>query len=270
MSMSGACTRQTTDNCTSYTDDPSSAKHFHNSGSYSSHQPNPYEILLRSAPLYSSMSYKASYPQLLQPYPRRLCCRLLQKTDWFTQEKAARLLTAVLETRPNKSIVANGHAPSTSTASADPIDGPGCRSGGAAHHGWLHRVALHPAAVRADVLLLVMGRGIRAWAAMACGMCWKVRTLHHQRWMLRPMCQIIHVECRRPSHPSRSVPVAVSSLSKLLRERPARALAQRNGILQLLSAILRSGLPCRLQGLGLDGREMQGAASGRSNKVPPF
>ena len=50
------------------------------------------------------------------------CCRLLQKTDWFTQEKAARLLTAVLETRPNKSIVANGHAPSTSTASADPID----------------------------------------------------------------------------------------------------------------------------------------------------
>ena len=33
------------------TDDPSSAKHFHNSGSYSSHQPNPYEILLRSFPL---------------------------------------------------------------------------------------------------------------------------------------------------------------------------------------------------------------------------
>ena len=32
-----------------YADDPSSAKYFHSSGSYSSHQPNPYEILLRSA-----------------------------------------------------------------------------------------------------------------------------------------------------------------------------------------------------------------------------
>ena len=33
----------------SYADDPSSAKYFHSSGGYSSHQPNPYEILLRSA-----------------------------------------------------------------------------------------------------------------------------------------------------------------------------------------------------------------------------
>ena len=47
-------------------------------------------------------------------------CRLLQKTDWFTQEKAARLLTAVLETRPNKGLTApNGRAPSTSSAGTD-------------------------------------------------------------------------------------------------------------------------------------------------------
>ena len=48
--------------------------------------------------------------------------------------------------------------------------------------------------------------------------------------------------------------MAVSSLSKLLRERPARALAQRNGILQLLSAILRSGTPappCKSAGSSL-------------------
>ena len=30
------------------------------------------------------------------------CCRLLQRTDWFTQEKAACLLTAVLISRPDK------------------------------------------------------------------------------------------------------------------------------------------------------------------------
>lgn len=48
-------------------------------------------------------------------------CRLLQRTDWFTQEKACRLLTAVLEYRPNKgaAVVANGttdNQPSSSKA----------------------------------------------------------------------------------------------------------------------------------------------------------
>ena len=47
-------------------------------------------------------------------------CRLLQRMDWFTQEKACRLLTAVLEARPNKSVTTangameNGHAESSS------------------------------------------------------------------------------------------------------------------------------------------------------------
>ena len=31
-----------------------------------------------------------------------LPCRLLQRTDWFTQEKAALLLTTMLVARPNR------------------------------------------------------------------------------------------------------------------------------------------------------------------------
>ena len=31
-----------------------------------------------------------------------MLCRLLQRTDWFTQEKAALLLTAILVARPNR------------------------------------------------------------------------------------------------------------------------------------------------------------------------
>lgn len=46
---------------------------------------------------------------------------------------------------------------------------------------------------------------------------------------------------RRPTHPSRSVPVAVGALSRLLRERPARVLVQRAGAVQLLAPLLRAG-----------------------------
>ena len=45
--------------------------------------------------------------------------RLLQRTDWFTQEKACKLLTAVLGARPSKEIhLANGAGPSASSAAA--------------------------------------------------------------------------------------------------------------------------------------------------------
>jgi V-type H+-transporting ATPase subunit H len=37
-----------------------------------------------------------------QPDPYAIFLRLLQRTDWFTQEKAALALTAILEARPNK------------------------------------------------------------------------------------------------------------------------------------------------------------------------
>jgi len=56
--------------------------------------------------------------------------RLLQRTDWFTQEKACRLLTAALGARPGKAVaqappgpVANGMA-SSSSASAPPAAPP--------------------------------------------------------------------------------------------------------------------------------------------------
>lgn len=45
--------------------------------------------------------------------------RLLQRTDWFTQEKACKLLTLILLARPHKELqLANGSGPSTSAAAA--------------------------------------------------------------------------------------------------------------------------------------------------------
>jgi len=46
--------------------------------------------------------------------------------------------------------------------------------------------------------------------------------------------------CRRPSQPSRSVPVAVQCLAQLLREAPARALFTRASGASLLAPLLRS------------------------------
>ena len=48
------------------------------------------------------------------------------------------------------------------------------------------------------------------------------------------------VLCRRPSQPSRSVPVAVQCLARLLREAPARALFTRASGASLLAPLLRS------------------------------
>lgn len=47
-------------------------------------------------------------------------CRLLQRSDWFTQEKACRLLTAILESRPNKNeqVLSNGAKEGPSSSSA--------------------------------------------------------------------------------------------------------------------------------------------------------
>ena len=46
--------------------------------------------------------------------------------------------------------------------------------------------------------------------------------------------------CRRPSQPSRSVPIAVQCLARLLREAPARALFTRASGASLLAPLLRS------------------------------
>lgn len=54
------------------------------------------------------------------PDPYTVFLRLLQRPDWFTQEKACKLLTAVIETRPKRSFVPE---PSSSSATAtDPAE----------------------------------------------------------------------------------------------------------------------------------------------------
>ena len=55
-------------------------------------------------------------------------------------------------------------------------------------------------------------------------------------WRLNNVCML----CRRPSQPSRSVPVAVQCLARLLREAPARALFTRASGASLLAPLLRS------------------------------
>jgi len=42
-----------------------------------------------------------------------LHCRLLQRADWFTQEKACRLLAAILAARPDKGGSDSGAGPSS-------------------------------------------------------------------------------------------------------------------------------------------------------------
>lgn len=48
--------------------------------------------------------------------------RLLQRSDWFTQEKACRLLTAILEHRPSRNgeVLSNGHKDGPSSSSNSP------------------------------------------------------------------------------------------------------------------------------------------------------
>lgn len=63
--------------------------------------------------------------------------------------------------------------------------------------------------------------------------------------------------CRRPSHPSRSVLVAVTALSHLLKERSVRSLFLRSGGVQLLGPLLKSPGGCLLDSLSL--RDMYAA-----------
>ncbi|KAK9813607.1 hypothetical protein WJX73_010348 [Symbiochloris irregularis] len=78
------------------TEQPSAAALFHEqSNSYANNQIDPYTIFLR----------------------------LLQRTDWFTQEKACKLLAAIIVARPNKVVkeeVAqeNGHGPADSASTS--------------------------------------------------------------------------------------------------------------------------------------------------------
>jgi len=65
-----------------------------------------------------------------------VCCRLLQRTDWFTQEKACRVLTAILAARPGKAVaaapqgrIANGVSSSAAAAEAPAAPPPQAESG---------------------------------------------------------------------------------------------------------------------------------------------
>eukprot|EP01026_Neomeris_dumetosa_P071168 TRINITY_DN71663_c0_g3_i1.p1 TRINITY_DN71663_c0_g3~~TRINITY_DN71663_c0_g3_i1.p1 ORF type:complete len:299 (-),score=40.52 TRINITY_DN71663_c0_g3_i1:343-1239(-) len=55
----------------------------------------------QKAVLFHDQSHKALNPQVPEPYT--IFMRLLSRQDWFTQEKAAHLLVAVLDCRPDKS-----------------------------------------------------------------------------------------------------------------------------------------------------------------------
>ena len=67
----------------------------------------------------------------------------------------------------------------------------------------------------------------------------------HVSWACKQTvgCNVLRALCRRPSQPSRSVPVAVHCLAKLLREAPARALFTRASGASLLAPLLRSAAP---------------------------
>ncbi|KAG1675497.1 hypothetical protein FOA52_001796 [Chlamydomonas sp. UWO 241] len=110
---------------------------------------------------------------LPEPYPVLL--RLLSRGDWPTQEMAARLLTAAIETRP-AAVLRGALAPAQDTAEPH----------------------------------------ISAFVDWLCA------------------------QMRRPSNPSRSVPLGVSCLSALLRERGTRALFFRAGGVQVLPPLLKT------------------------------
>ena len=50
------------------------------------------------------------------------CCSLLNKTDWFTQAKAASSLTAILEARPDKEPFSETDGATNGLAAAGDVD----------------------------------------------------------------------------------------------------------------------------------------------------
>ncbi|CAL5229877.1 g13289 [Coccomyxa viridis] len=129
--------------------------------------------------------------------PYTILLRLLQRTDWFTQEKAACLLTAVLISRPDKG---------TAEVPQQPLMMNGSSS---SHH------APPPASTPT-------AESEKVQSTLVTFVDWLTSQL------------------RRPSQPSRSVPVAVQCLARLLREAPARALFMRASGASLLAPLLRS------------------------------
>lgn len=131
----------------------------------------------------------------------QILLRLLHRNDWFTQEKACLLLTAVLASRPDKaalkapSVTSNGA--STSAAAAGIVVAA-------------EEVAAAPASAAAAEVQ-------KAAASFVDWLC---------------------AQLRRPADPARSVPTAVHALSQLLREPPLRVMLHRAGGVQLVAPLV--------------------------------
>ena len=145
-------------------------------------------------------------------------CRLLQRQDWFTQEKSAKILTAVIESRPRRSLAFSNGALASDPATAS-------------------QVAAYGGADPAEQ--------VSCW-----GTCMNTRrhprttlTLPHPHPHPQQISSFVDWligQLRRPASPTKSVPVSASILSVILRERGSRQLFLRAGGCSLLPPLLRS------------------------------
>ena len=162
-------------------------------------------------------------------------CRLLQRSDWFTQEKACRLLAAILGARPDKD---GSKAPSSGAGSSS-----GAPVSAAAEGVHATQVSRYPS----GTMLMQCSRkqyGI-AGSRQATRHCPAVqasaRASFAGSWLLPLLmfvrlssCQVAFVEwlcaqLRRPSHQTRAPAAACTALGTLLREPSCRQLFTRAG-----------------------------------------
>eukprot|EP00798_Chlamydomonas_sp_ICE-L_P029127 gene29127-32345_t len=150
--------------------------------------------------------------------PYTVLLRLLQRPDWPTQEKAARILTAVIESRPKKGgAFVNGYL------AADQTPGSSFQAQGA------------PDAAEGHITTFI------EWLCSQLRRPSNPSPYHHLHRHITTFIEWLCSQLRRPSNPSRSVPTAAAVLSALLKERGCRQLFLRtSGGLQLLPPFLKS------------------------------
>lgn len=165
-------------------------------------------------------------------------CRLLQRSDWFTQEKACRLLAAILGARPDK---AGSKAPSSGAGSSSgaPVS--------AAAEG-VHATQVGHCPFRNRTFRILRCAGTPVWGTQALVRPRGIAPLSRHQLKIalqtvgcrqddvwRPMaCQVAFVEwlcaqLRRPSHQTRAPAAACNALGTLLREPSCRQLFTRAG-----------------------------------------
>lgn len=145
----------------------------------------------------------------------QILLRLLHRNDWFTQEKACLLLTAVLASWPDKAAL---KAPSATSNGASTS-----AAGAAGVVVAAEEVAAAPASAAAAEVQ-------KAAAAFVDWLC---------------------AQLRRPADPARSVPTAVHALSQLLREPPLRVMLHRAGGVQLVAPLVAMPAPSSGQQLNI-------------------